>query len=83
MDNNTNYVVDFELQDMAISVTICMALIAIFILRRRRMRRVAAEARLNPPVLPNGKILAVDINKDREFGSEHSLPTPSWVGLTL
>ena len=80
MDNNTSYVVDFELQDVAISVTICMALIAIFILRRRRMRRVAAEARLNPPVLPNGKILAVELNKGREFGSEHSLPTPSWVG---
>jgi hypothetical protein len=78
-----SYVVGFELQDVALPVTICMALIVIFILRRRRMLRVATEARTNLPVLPNDKILAVDPNKDREFGSEYSLPTSSWVGLTV
>jgi hypothetical protein len=82
MANNTSYVVGFQLQDLALPVTICMVLIATFILRQRRMRRVAMEARSNLPVLPNGKI-TVDPNKDREFGSEYSLLTASWVGLTV
>jgi hypothetical protein len=72
---NICYVVGFELRDVALPVTICVALIATFILRRRRIRRVATEVRSNLPVLPNGKILPVDPNKDREFGSEYSLST--------
>ncbi|KIM83882.1 hypothetical protein PILCRDRAFT_6759 [Piloderma croceum F 1598] len=73
MANNTSYVVGFQLQDLALPVTICMVLIATFILRQRRMRRVAMEARSNLPVLPNGKI-TVDPNKDREFGKWTAVP---------
>ena len=80
MVNKFNYIAGFGLPDVALTAAICMALIATFIFQRRR---VAMKAQSRLPVLPDGKILATDPNKNREFGGECCHPYASWFGLTV